>query len=84
MKTQVLFLCHYLVIMRARISQKKITIKEPCTLEILAAKETILPAVGGASCHSIRVEYGQQEMCCSWPHRVLNDQLALTCLWSFT
>ena len=34
--------------------------------------------------HTVRVEYGEQEMCCSWPHSVLNDQLAPTCPWSFT
>ena len=32
----------------------------------------------------VRVEYGQQEICCSLSHRVLNDQLSLACPWSFT
>ena len=67
--------------MCACIFQKKITIKEPFTLEIWAAKDLTFnyfllwvwlcgdADMGKAALvnHTIRVEYGQQEMCCSWP-----------------
>ena len=68
MKNQVLFLCHYLVAMCACIPQKKITIKEPFTLKIWAAKDhTSCCGLGfivtqiGEQLHTVRVEYG---MCC--------------------
>ena len=79
MKNQVLFLCHYLVAMCACIPQKKITIKEPFTLKIWAAKDLtfnyflLWAGLHGATDrvtaalvnHIVREEYGQQEMYCS-------------------
>ena len=71
-KNQVLFLLHYLVAMCACIPQKKITVKEPFTLEIWAAQDLTInyfllwAGLSGATDrgaaalvnHTVRVEYG--------------------------
>ena len=75
---------------------EKITIYKKLSPWRYGQLKTLLPAVGrdqsgdadrGTAAlvnHTVRVEYGLQEMCCSWPHRVVNDQLTPTCPWSFT